>query len=116
MVMQRRGVLKGWTVTLVQASFLLTILGTFMTRSGVFNSVHSFTQSAIGPTILVVPRSGADRLRDAARAAHRLARERRAHRRAGQPRRVVPHQQPPARLCHLHRSRRHGLSRSSSKR
>jgi cytochrome c-type biogenesis protein CcmF len=34
------------------ATFLLTILGTFMTRSGVFNSVHSFTQSAIGPTIL----------------------------------------------------------------
>src|SRR5207247_8384321 len=29
------------------------ILGTFMTRSGVFNSVHSFTQSAIGPTILI---------------------------------------------------------------
>jgi len=53
MVMQRRGVLKGWTLTLVLSSFLLTILGTFMTRSGVFNSVHSFTQSAIGPTILV---------------------------------------------------------------
>jgi cytochrome c-type biogenesis protein CcmF len=53
LVMERRGSLKGWTVTLVQASFLLTILGTFMTRSGVFNSVHSFTQSAIGPTILV---------------------------------------------------------------
>jgi len=52
-VTERRGVLKGWTLTLVQASFLLTILGTFMTRSGVFNSVHSFTQSAIGPTILV---------------------------------------------------------------
>ena len=52
-VMERRGTLKGWTVTLVQASFLLTILGTFMTRSGVFNSVHSFTQSNIGPTILV---------------------------------------------------------------
>src|ERR1051325_2948386 len=52
-VMERRGILKGWTVTLVQATFLLTILGTFMTRSGVFNSVHSFTQSAIGPTILV---------------------------------------------------------------
>src|SRR5438876_2624177 len=52
-VMERRGVLKGWTVTLVQASFLLTILGTFMTRSGVVNSVHSFTQSFIGPTILV---------------------------------------------------------------
>ena len=52
-VMERRGVLKGWTITLVQATFLLTILGTFMTRSGVFNSVHSFTQSEIGPTILV---------------------------------------------------------------
>jgi cytochrome c-type biogenesis protein CcmF len=52
-LLERKGILKGWTVTLVMASFLLTILGTFMTRSGVFNSVHSFTQSAIGPTILV---------------------------------------------------------------
>jgi len=52
-VLERRGILKGWTVTLIQATFLLVILGTFMTRSGVFNSVHSFTQSAIGPTILV---------------------------------------------------------------
>jgi cytochrome c-type biogenesis protein CcmF len=50
---ERKGALKGWTATLVMATFLLTILGTFMTRSGVFNSVHSFTQSAIGPTILV---------------------------------------------------------------
>ncbi len=50
---ERRGVLKGWTMSLVIASFLLTILGTFMTRSGIFNSVHSFTQSSIGPTILV---------------------------------------------------------------
>ncbi len=49
---ERKGALKGWTLTLVMATFLLTILGTFMTRSGVFNSVHSFTQSAIGPTIL----------------------------------------------------------------
>ncbi|MFZ2492878.1 MAG: heme lyase CcmF/NrfE family subunit [Thermoanaerobaculia bacterium] len=51
-VVERRGILKGWTVTLVLATNLLVILGTFMTRSGVFNSVHSFTQSAIGPTIL----------------------------------------------------------------
>jgi cytochrome c-type biogenesis protein CcmF len=53
MVVERRGILKGWTITLVQSTFLLVLLGTFMTRSGVFNSVHSFTQSAIGPTILV---------------------------------------------------------------
>ncbi len=50
---ERKGVLRGWTATLVLATFVLTILGTFMTRSGVFNSVHSFTQSDIGPTILV---------------------------------------------------------------
>ena len=53
LLVERKGVLKGWTTTLVIATYLLTILGTFMTRSGVFNSVHSFTQSAIGPTILV---------------------------------------------------------------
>ena len=52
-LVERKGILKGWTVTLILATYLLTILGTFMTRSGVFNSVHSFTQSAIGPTILV---------------------------------------------------------------
>jgi cytochrome c-type biogenesis protein CcmF len=53
MVMERRAVLKLWTVALALGSFALTILGTFMTRSGVFNSVHSFTQSEIGPTFLV---------------------------------------------------------------
>src|SRR4051812_6991028 len=53
LLVERKGTLKAWTVTLIAATFLLTILGTFMTRSGVFNSVHSFTQSAIGPTLLV---------------------------------------------------------------
>jgi len=52
-VQQRRGTLKAWTVTLIMITFLLTILGTFLTRSGVVNSVHSFTQSPIGPTFLV---------------------------------------------------------------
>ncbi|MBO85561.1 MAG: cytochrome C biogenesis protein CcmF [Deltaproteobacteria bacterium] len=52
MVMERKSQLKGWTLALVFASFLLTLLGTFMTRSGVFNSVHSFTQSPIGPVFL----------------------------------------------------------------
>ena len=53
MVQERRRMLKLWTIGLALASFWLTILGTFMTRSGVFNSVHSFTQSDIGPTFLV---------------------------------------------------------------
>lgn len=53
MLPQRRGSMKGWTLTLILATFLLTLLGTFMTRSGVFNSVHSFSQSDIGPTLLV---------------------------------------------------------------
>jgi cytochrome c-type biogenesis protein CcmF len=51
-VLQRRGTLKAWTVILIMISFLLTILGTFLTRSGVVNSVHSFTQSPIGPMFL----------------------------------------------------------------
>jgi len=52
MIMERKEHLKGWTITLLMATFLLTLLGTFMTRSGVFNSVHSFTQSPIGPVFL----------------------------------------------------------------
>ena len=48
----RRGVLQAWSYGLVIATFALTILGTFLTRSGVVNSVHSFTQSAIGPVLL----------------------------------------------------------------
>jgi len=48
MVLQRRGRLRDWTLLLGMATFLLTLVGTFMTRSGVFNSVHSFTQSDIG--------------------------------------------------------------------
>ncbi len=52
LVAERKQQLLSWTLVLGIASFLLTILGTFMTRSGVFNSVHSFTQSSIGPVFL----------------------------------------------------------------
>jgi len=52
MVLQRTGKLRDWTLVLGMSTFLLTLLGTFMTRSGVFNSVHSFTQSNIGPVFL----------------------------------------------------------------
>jgi len=52
-VQERRGMLRVWNLSLVIATFCLTILGTFLTRSGILNSVHSFTQSAIGTTLLV---------------------------------------------------------------
>lgn len=51
-VQQRRGMLQSWNFILVISAFALTILGTFLTRSGTINSVHSFTQSAIGPALL----------------------------------------------------------------
>jgi cytochrome c-type biogenesis protein CcmF len=52
MVSERRGALRIWTLALVIATFELTLLGTFLTRSGVVASVHSFTQSLIGPVFL----------------------------------------------------------------
>jgi cytochrome c-type biogenesis protein CcmF len=42
MVQERRGMLRVWNVTLVITTFFLTIFGTFMTRSGVVQSVHAF--------------------------------------------------------------------------
>ncbi len=48
MVQEKRGMLRKWNVTLVVTTFLLAILGTFITRSGVISSVHSFAQSAVG--------------------------------------------------------------------
>jgi cytochrome c-type biogenesis protein CcmF len=52
MVQERRGMLRLWNLSLLLATFSLTILGTFLTRSGVLDSVHAFTTSGIGPTIL----------------------------------------------------------------
>ncbi len=51
-VQTRRGMLQSWNFVLVISTFSLTILGTFITRSGIINSVHSFTQSPIGPALL----------------------------------------------------------------
>ena len=44
--------LKAWTAALVIATFVLTLVGTFLTRSGILASVHSFTESGIGPWFL----------------------------------------------------------------
>ncbi|MBV8480640.1 MAG: cytochrome c biogenesis protein CcsA, partial [Actinobacteria bacterium] len=48
MIQEKRGMLKVWNVTLVTLAFCLSLFGTFLTRSGVINSIHSFTQSSIG--------------------------------------------------------------------
>jgi cytochrome c-type biogenesis protein CcmF len=48
MIQEKRGMLKRWNVGLIVASFILSIFGTFITRSGVIASVHSFTQSNVG--------------------------------------------------------------------
>ena len=52
MVQERQGMLRVWNLSLLCATFSLTILGTFITRSGVLESVHAFTESGIGPMLL----------------------------------------------------------------
>jgi len=48
MIQEKRGMLKRWNLGLIIGTFLLSIFGTFITRSGVIASVHSFTQSSVG--------------------------------------------------------------------
>src|SRR6059036_2872846 len=48
MIQEKRGMLKKWNLALIIGSWLLSIFGTFITRSGVISSVHSFTQSGVG--------------------------------------------------------------------
>ncbi len=52
MVQERRGMLRVWNLSLLCATFCLTILGTFLTRSGVIDSVHAFADGEIGPWLL----------------------------------------------------------------
>jgi cytochrome c-type biogenesis protein CcmF len=49
MIQEKKNMLKMWNMVLVLLTFCLTIFGTFLTRSGVVSSVHSFTQSGLGP-------------------------------------------------------------------
>ena len=48
MMQEKRGMLKTWNMWLIFSTFMLAIFGTFLTRSGVVNSVHAFAQSSIG--------------------------------------------------------------------
>lgn len=52
LVQERRKMLRVWNLTLLCATFALTILGTFLTRSGVVQSVHAFANGSIGPWLL----------------------------------------------------------------
>ena len=49
---QRRSMLRVWNLSLLIATFALTIFGTFLTRSGVLESVHEFSESTLGPLLL----------------------------------------------------------------
>ncbi len=53
MMQRRRGMLKVWNMVLIVLTFSLAIFGTFLTRSGVLSSVHTFAESALGPFFLV---------------------------------------------------------------
>jgi cytochrome c-type biogenesis protein CcmF len=48
MMQEKRGMMKSWNVWLIFATFMLSILGTLLTRSGLVSSVHAFAQSSIG--------------------------------------------------------------------
>jgi cytochrome c-type biogenesis protein CcmF len=52
MIQEKRGMLKIWNVILVIGAFGLALFGTFLTRSGIISSIHSFTESSIGPWFL----------------------------------------------------------------
>ncbi len=52
MIQEKRGMLKKWNMILIILTFFLAIFGTFITRSGIISSVHSFAQSDIGPFFL----------------------------------------------------------------
>ncbi len=54
MVQERRGMLKTWNVSLIVATFALSLLGTFLVRSGVLQSIHAFGESKVGPPLLIL--------------------------------------------------------------
>lgn len=54
MVQERRGMLKLWNAGLIAATYVLTLFGTFLTRSGIVESVHTFAESSIGGWLLAI--------------------------------------------------------------
>ncbi len=54
MVQERRGMLKVWNVSLICATFALCLLGTFLVRSGILQSIHAFGASTVGTPLLIL--------------------------------------------------------------
>jgi cytochrome c-type biogenesis protein CcmF len=54
MVQERRGMLKTWNVSLIVATFCLSLLGTFLVRSGILQSIHAFGASTVGTPLLIL--------------------------------------------------------------
>ncbi|MBI2881555.1 MAG: heme lyase CcmF/NrfE family subunit [Candidatus Tectomicrobia bacterium] len=52
MIQEKKGMLKVWNMSLIIITFALSVFGTFLTRSGILSSVHSFAQSSVGPVFL----------------------------------------------------------------
>jgi cytochrome c-type biogenesis protein CcmF len=52
MVQERRGMLKTWNVSLIVVTFALSLLGTFLVRSGILQSIHAFGESKVGLPLL----------------------------------------------------------------
>jgi cytochrome c-type biogenesis protein CcmF len=52
MVQEKRGMLKVWNASLIVATFSLALLGTFLVRSGVLQSIHAFGDNTVGPYVL----------------------------------------------------------------
>jgi cytochrome c-type biogenesis protein CcmF len=53
MVQEKRGMLKVWNTSLIAGTFVLSLLGTFLVRSGVLDSIHAFGQSTVGTPFLI---------------------------------------------------------------
>ena len=96
MVQEKRGMLKVWNACLIVATFSLALLGTFLVRSGVLQSIHAFGDSTVGPYILGLIAVVADRLGGADRLPPRRPPLREADRLARLARGGLPGQQPAA--------------------
>ena len=53
MMAEKRGMLKVWSIVLIMLTYSLSLLGTFITRTGVISSVHAFAKSALGPAFFL---------------------------------------------------------------